>query len=506
MANNVTEALYAVESWYSWHSRDDYTNNIYSIRNAYYGSLDGKVSDKSISKLVAGANAELDTKVSAAITTAASAIQAIPQPFRNNINSQETVAAIKACEELESVLDKELKPYIRDNSTINSNEALDPIVENYVNVVVLPTYKDLKEKNSTYKDFFDGKKSGESDMTKRIHYHNLNVKGIFRLGKYNKLSAGTEFIKELLSSETDNIAGKSMYTTALYAQDEININEHFQAYAGLRYIYHENFKSYATPNVALLYKVGGFNFRGSYAAGFRTPELKELYTESEKKASGATRLTIGNPDLDPEKSDNFTLSAEYTMRYFSLSVSAFMNNVRSMINYKMLDTAERDAYNTAHGTDYDEIQMRANIDKAKIKGINVTFNSYLGAGFTLNGGYSFMDGKNVYEDEPLDKTVKHSGTVAAMWSHTWNKYKLNVNFNGRIQGERYSTSYGYAPKYSLWNLNTSHTFRAGDFLLEPGVGIENLFDYVDDRPFNYNYATLTPGRTYYVSLLVRFKQ
>ena len=152
MANNVTEALYAVESWYSWHSRDDYTNNIYSIRNAYYGSLDGKVSDKSISKLVAGVNAELDTKVSAAITTAASAIQAIPQPFRNNINSQETVAAIKACEELESVLDKELKPYIRDNSTINSNEALDPIVENYVNVVVLPTYKDLKEKNSTLYD------------------------------------------------------------------------------------------------------------------------------------------------------------------------------------------------------------------------------------------------------------------------------------------------------------------------------------------------------------------
>ena len=93
----------------------------------------------------------------------------------------------------------------------------------------------------------------------------------------------------------------------------------------------------------------------------------------------------------------------------------------------------------------------------------------------------------------MDKTVKHSGTVAAMWSHTWNKYKLNVNFNGRIQGERYSTSYGYAPKYSLWNLNTSHTFRAGDFLLEPGVGIENLFDYVDDRPFNYNYATIDPG-------------
>ena len=38
----IRDSLYAVESWYSWHSRDDYTNNIYSIRNAYYGSLDGK--------------------------------------------------------------------------------------------------------------------------------------------------------------------------------------------------------------------------------------------------------------------------------------------------------------------------------------------------------------------------------------------------------------------------------------------------------------------------------
>ncbi len=32
--------IYAVESWYSWHSRDDYTNNIFSIRNTYYGQID----------------------------------------------------------------------------------------------------------------------------------------------------------------------------------------------------------------------------------------------------------------------------------------------------------------------------------------------------------------------------------------------------------------------------------------------------------------------------------
>lgn len=39
--------LYAVESWYSWHSRDDYTNNIFSIRNTYYGRID----DNDVSKV-----------------------------------------------------------------------------------------------------------------------------------------------------------------------------------------------------------------------------------------------------------------------------------------------------------------------------------------------------------------------------------------------------------------------------------------------------------------------
>ena len=33
-SNQRNKALYAVESWYSWHSRDDYKNNIVSIINS----------------------------------------------------------------------------------------------------------------------------------------------------------------------------------------------------------------------------------------------------------------------------------------------------------------------------------------------------------------------------------------------------------------------------------------------------------------------------------------
>lgn len=160
-AGNKTEALYAVESWYSWHSRDDYTNNIMSIKNAYYGTTgntwntQGTAAAHSFATYLAGT--DIDTKVRAAIDEAAASIQAIAQPFRNNIGSTQTVAAMDACEKLQRLLgeietDEEtkegeatnLKQYAVEHLT---EEQLQNIVDNYVDNVVVPTYKDLAEKN-----------------------------------------------------------------------------------------------------------------------------------------------------------------------------------------------------------------------------------------------------------------------------------------------------------------------------------------------------------------------
>ena len=144
-AGNIQEAIYAVESWYSWHSREDYRNNIYSIRNAYYGTLDGTVADNSISKIIEGSNSTLNNNVKQAINKAATAIWGIPQPFRNNINSSEAEEAMEACSDLETVL-KELNSYIGSTASINSDAILQPVVKTYVEVVVLPTYASLKSK------------------------------------------------------------------------------------------------------------------------------------------------------------------------------------------------------------------------------------------------------------------------------------------------------------------------------------------------------------------------
>ncbi len=142
-SGQYTKAVLAVESWYSWHSRDDYSNNILSIRNSYYGSLDGTVAESSISALVKAVDADLDTKVVDAINNAYNKILAIPQPFRNHINSDEAKAAQSACAELNETL----------SSLKAAGEKLDKTklaqaITDYVDDVVLPTYKNLVAGNT----------------------------------------------------------------------------------------------------------------------------------------------------------------------------------------------------------------------------------------------------------------------------------------------------------------------------------------------------------------------
>lgn len=149
---NRQEALYAVESWYSWHSRDDYANNIRSIRNSYYGSTDEKVNPNSLSALVKSLDPALDAKMVSAIDGAQRAILAIPQPFRNNIASSESMAAMEACATLENAISNDLTIFLNslaEDASHNYYDAeFDAIVDNYVDNVVIPTYKLLVERNT----------------------------------------------------------------------------------------------------------------------------------------------------------------------------------------------------------------------------------------------------------------------------------------------------------------------------------------------------------------------
>lgn len=160
-------ALLAVESWYSWHSIDDYSNNIVSIKNSYYGIyIDGEAvtanaiesavpAEHSLAKALE--NTTIGKAVDAAINDAWKAIQAIPAPFRNHIVSSQTEAAMAACSKLQKLLSE---VEAEDGSVIGADDVnlkdavnnipeaeLQAIVNHYVDNVVVPTYKKLQEKN-----------------------------------------------------------------------------------------------------------------------------------------------------------------------------------------------------------------------------------------------------------------------------------------------------------------------------------------------------------------------
>lgn len=339
-------------------------------------------------------------------------------------------------------------------------------------------------------------KEGETVLRKRLRMHDLNAKGVFRTSGINKLTTGVEFIHDYVKNIDDMEGGDhEMNTLSLYAQDELRLWKSFQAVGGLRYMYNEDFGSHVTPNVSLMYTLGAFNIRGSYAAGFRSPTLYQRYAYSESKSGD--KVTLGNPDLKPETSHYVTGNIEYVNNRFTISFSGYVNNLKDLISNVSIDPLP-------DGTKQDQWQ---NVEKARVKGFDISFNAYLGSGLSVSGGYNFADGKNLTTRERLDKSVKHSANVNGNWSHVWKQYRLNVNLNGRIQSERWSHSYGYSPKFQIWSLNTRHLIsRVGAFDFEPGAGIDNIFNYKDDRPWNSNYSTIDPGRTFYVSLLVRFKQ
>lgn len=97
-----------VESWYSWHSIDDYANNIEGIKNAYLGGT-GNTSRTSVnlSSYIASVNKDVDTNLRAKIDECISKIRAMGtgghsfyEVVRDQINKKEVEEAIAACHEL----------------------------------------------------------------------------------------------------------------------------------------------------------------------------------------------------------------------------------------------------------------------------------------------------------------------------------------------------------------------------------------------------------------------
>ena len=360
---------------------------------------------------------------------------------------------------------------------------------------------------------------GDYVQSKKQRSMEGQVKAILGLSSNSTTIFGADWHKDYLTASSGNI-DQHVYNVAAYAQHEMKCFKDFTATLGLRLTHHETFDLHLTPKATLMYAPGDFRFRATYSAGFRAPGLDELYYHYFSVNRGKPQIIFGNQDLSPEKSHYFSLNAEYRTQFIAVSLTGYLNRIKDMVVRKNIDVddnvmkmlqAEFPEMTADQAAKLERYSLYQNSDEGDVKGIqtNISVNLFKGFNFSANYTYTYARTKSSEEWTLLERSIRHAATIAANYHHTWGKYRLNVNLNGRLQSKTYYPDYEDAPGFGVWNLHTTHTIDCAKWaILEPSIGIDNLFNKVDRRidSSNRKYALYTPGRMLVVGVKIKFKQ
>ena len=360
---------------------------------------------------------------------------------------------------------------------------------------------------------------GDYVQSKKQRTMEGEIKAILGLMEGSTTILGADWRKDWLTATSGDIH-QHAYTLAAYAQHEQRFLQIMTATLGLRYTNHETFGSQLTPKVVLMAAPGDFRFRATYSAGFRAPGLDEIYYHYFSVNRGKAQIIFGNRDLKAERSHYVSLNAEYRSNAIAVSLTGFLNRINNMVVRQDIDIDETSLIRLRQefpemtddqAAKLERYSLYQNSDLGDVKGLqlNVSANLFQGFNLSANYVYTYARTKSGTEWTIMERSIRHAATIVADWHHSWGNYAINVNLNGKLQSKTYYTSYEDAPGFGLWNLNTIHTFNAVRWaVIEPSIGVENLFDRVDRRidSSNRRYALYTPGRMLVVGLKVRFKQ
>ena len=360
---------------------------------------------------------------------------------------------------------------------------------------------------------------GDYVQSKKQRMMEGQLKAILGLTRNSTTIFGADWRKDYLTATSGNI-DQNVYSVAAYAQHEMKFMKAFTATLGLRLTHHETFSQHLTPKATLMYAPGNFRFRATYSAGFRAPGLDELYYHYFSVNRGKAQISFGNPNLKPEKSNYFSLNAEYRTQMIAVSVTGYLNRINDMVVKQNVDVD--DASRKMLMAEFPEMTqdqadkmvsyaLYQNSDKGDVKGVQINVSANVMPGLNLSANYVYTYARSYSDGEwsMLERSIRHAATVAANYHHSWGRYGLTVNLNGRLQSKTYYTgSYEDAPGFGIWNLNTTHSFDVAKWAyIEPSIGVDNIFDKVDRSidSSTRKFALYSPGRMLVVGLKVKFK-
>ena len=361
---------------------------------------------------------------------------------------------------------------------------------------------------------------GDYVQSKKQRIMEGELKAILGLTANSTTIIGADWRQDYLCATSGNI-DQHVYTLAAYAQHEMKLTKDLTATLGLRYTHHETFNNQLTPKATLMYAPGNFRLRATYSAGFRAPGLDELYYHYFSVNRGKPQISFGNKDLSPERSHYFSLNAEYRTQLIAISLTGYLNRINDMVVKQNIEVDDASLTMLRHEfpemTDAEASKLVSyalyqNSDKGDVKGVQLNVSANILQGFNLSANYvyTYARTKSGEEWSVLERSIRHAATIAANYHHTWGRYGMNINLNGRLQSKTYYTgTYENAPGYGIWNLHTTHTFDCSNWaFVEPSIGVDNIFDKVDRRidSSTRKYALYSPGRMIVMGLKVKFKK
>jgi outer membrane receptor for ferrienterochelin and colicins len=319
---------------------------------------------------------------------------------------------------------------------------------------------------------------------------------------------------------------------SLFAEDNWTPIEPLTITAGIRYDRHQLFGGRFSPRLyAVLTPTSTLTIKGGVSTGFKTPRTTDLYDGIRGFGGQGTSPMIGNPLLKPETSVNSEVAVYWNPTETSgINVTLFQNDFRD----KVASTTVQPCAVTGFvrpcanlGPYFDvlglggTISQPVNIDKARIRGVEVAGRYEIFSGLAIRANYTMTDSEQLSgaeEGQPLTQTARHMANATVDWRVT---DKLSTQLMAEVRSRRYRGVDGLTGNFLYFRgyevLHLGAQYRLNDFLTIGGR-VNNLlnqdftsydtdFTRVDGEwqaSFQDHYNNKDRARSYWININARF--
>lgn len=316
----------------------------------------------------------------------------------------------------------------------------------------------------------------ELSATQTLDSHRITYGGDTRV-------TDLESARDLL--ETGNA---SIDQQALFLQDEWSLNDRLTLTIGGRVDLHKEFGSHFSPRVYLVNKINkNWVVKGGFGQAFRAPSLLRLNEEYRLRSCRGSCYIIGNPNLSPETSDNYELTAIYQAKDWTSEISVFTNFITDLI--------ERDLTTPVGEQDARTVYTYQNVNKARVNGIELSNVVGITSDLNMRVNYTYIDAKNRSDQTTLLERPKHSFSTRLSWQISED---LMTFFDYKFTGKQAIDNNQTLDSYFTLDLGLNF-FYANDTQIKAGITNATNEAFDDDASllgYNQSPRTIYIGATH----------